>query len=156
MNRFGRRNLVSTIISVLIIVGVLIGYLIIRNRDSKGQKVYLNDTIIKKEYKLTFYTESNEINGKDYYCVFVYITNNLTETQKFTFSNPYFKTDKNLKVTFGKLTDNGFEIAPGETEYYMLACPYEDMNDVKKCILHFKLNRYYFNLHTCLSSYENN
>ena len=156
MDRINKRKLISTIFSVIFIIAILIGYLCIRNNDKKGQKVYLNDTIVKKEYKLTFYTESNVIDGKTYYCVFVYITNNLTETQKFTFSNPYYKTDKNIKVTFGKLTDNGFTIEPGETEYYMLACPYSEMNDVKKCILHFKLNKYYFNLHTCLSTYENN
>lgn len=150
------RSIISTAISLAIVVFVVIIFFYKRNKDTKGEKVYLDYTICKKEYDLKFETTSEYIDGKDYYCVYIEITNNLTETQTFTFSNPYFKTDKGKKVTFKKLEDNGFSLDAGETDYYMLACPYSYMNNVKECLLHFKLNKYYFNLHTCLSSYENN
>lgn len=150
------RSILSTALSLLIVVIVTIVYFYKRNKDTKGEKVYLDNTIVKAEYTLSFVTESNYIDGKDYYCVYLEITNTLTEPQSFTISNPYFKTDKGKKVTFKELKDNGFSLSAGATDYYMLACPYSYMSDVKECILHFKLNKYYFNLHTCLESYENN
>ena len=151
-----RRSWISTIISlVFFIIGALIVYFI-KTKDSKGEKCYLNSTIVKKEYKITFNTDTVIYDSQTYYAVYINITNNLTETQTFTFKGPYFKTDLDKKVTFKSLDDNGFSLEPGETDYYMLACPYTYIRDVKKCILHFKLNKYSFNLHTCLSTYENN
>ena len=150
------RSIVSTAISLAIVVFATIIYFYFRNRDTKGEKVYLDNVIYKEESTLSFTTDTRYENGKSYYCVWLEITNTLTETQTFTIKNPYFKTDKVSKVTFKTLEDNGFSIEPGKTEYYMLGCPYSDINDVKKCLLHFKLNKYYFNLHTCLESYENN
>ena len=127
----------------------------VKRCESKGEKIYLDSVVEKKEYSLDFFTESGDNNGVSYYYVGIYVTNNLTETQTFKFSKIYFKTDKDIKVTMKNKLET-LTIEPGETNYYYLGCPYYDMDNVKKTILHFKLNKYSFNLHTCLSSYENN
>lgn len=150
-----RKSWITTGITVLGIIIVLIIVLVVKHNETKGEKCYLDSTIVKKEYSLTFKTDSIFDGGISYYAVFINITNNETETQTYTFKGPYYKTDRKIKVTFGTLSGNGFSIAPGDTDSYMLACPYSDMTDPKKCILHFKLNGYSYNLHTCLESYEN-
>ena len=148
------KSWISSIISIAIIIIVSITVFVMKIKDTKGEKCYLDSTIIKKEYNLTFETDTVYYDEQSYYAVYIYITNNLTETQTFNFKKPYFKTDLDKKVTFKSLADNGFSLDAGTSDYYMLACPYSYMRDVKECLLHFKLNKYSFNLHTCLSTYK--
>ena len=98
------RSIVSTAISLAIVIFATIIYFYFRNRDTKGEKVYLDNVIYKEEYTLSFTTDTRYENGKSYYCVWLEITNTLTETQTFTIKNPYFKEelDETKQIIYGQ------------------------------------------------------
>lgn len=150
-----RRSFLSIASSLLVIVIAVTVVLVKRSLENRGKKVYLDTVVETEKYTLSFERYYETIDDKAHCSIYILITNNLEEDQKFTFKNAFFKKASGTKVTFKKLNDNGFTLTPHESDYYFFGCPINSNSDATGLKLHFGLNGDYYNLYITNSTTTN-
>lgn len=143
MQRSGKNIIISFSITLVAAIIAIIIVVIKRNEKTKGEKLLWTDIISNERYNIEFETQKEYRDGKPYLSVYLDITNNLDENQKFTFKGVYFKLKNGKEVSCGKLNDNGFTINPHEDDYYFFGCP---TTTSWPKLLHFSLNGDYYNI----------